>query len=91
MEIPHTLEQTPTLKNDIVHFISLLLHAHKGISNTFWSMSNLSLQTKRNFFFSRTGTYLTKSMLSALKPLQTEKEKRKRKGFANKVTPVCMN
>jgi len=38
------------------YYQNLLPHVHKGISNAFWSMSKLSLQTKRNIFHFRTGT-----------------------------------
>jgi len=38
------------------YYQSLLPHVHKGISNAFWSMSNLSLKMKRNIFQYRTGT-----------------------------------
>ncbi len=38
------------------YYQSLLPRVHKGISNAFWSMSNLSFQMKRNIFCYRTGT-----------------------------------
>jgi len=37
---------------------SLLPHVHKGITNTFWSMSKLSLQMKHNIFHYRVGHLL---------------------------------
>jgi len=40
------------------YYQSLLPHVHKGISNAFWSIPNLSLQTKRYISCYRTGTLL---------------------------------
>jgi len=49
------------------YYQSLLPHVHKGISNSFWSMSKLSFQMKHNIFHYRTGTLLNQEHAVRLK------------------------
>jgi len=51
----------------ISYYQSLLPHVHNGKSNAFWSMSNLSLQTKRNTFCNRTRTLFNQEHAFRLK------------------------
>jgi len=58
MHSNHKLGYTNSKIGYYSYYQSLLPHICKSISNTFWSVSKLSLQMKRNIFHCRTGTLL---------------------------------